>query len=164
MVYRLNYLALAGAALMMSMVSAAERPLEQSVRSPDGKLRAVVHTEGEGSSEAVVEIWLGQTHRFRWSGTSPDGEHGWVIEKTAWTPDGKFFVFSVSSSGGHQPWHHPTFAYRTGTNTLIPLDRVAGSITDPEFRLERGDVLRTRVLKGQDVAGKPAVIRLQTLK
>ena len=163
-VHRPICLALPCAILTISTASAKDRPLERNLRSPNGKLRAVIHTEGEGSSESIVEIWRGKTPRFHWSGTSRDGEHGWVIEKVAWTSDGKFFVFSASSSGGHQPWHHPTFAYHAGTNTLLPLDKVAGPITDAAFRLEKGDVLRTRVLKGQDVAGKAVVIRLRMLK
>jgi hypothetical protein len=39
--------------------------------------------------------------------SSEDSEHGFGIVKAAWTPDNKYFVFSLTSSGGHQSWHFP---------------------------------------------------------
>src|SRR6266849_3231050 len=33
--------------------------------------------------------------------SSDDGEHGFGIVKAAWTPDSYYFVFSLTSSGGH---------------------------------------------------------------
>src|SRR5437899_963523 len=40
--------------------------------------------------------------------SSEDSEHGFGIVKAAWTPDSNYFVFSLTSSGGHQSWHFPT--------------------------------------------------------
>jgi|SRR6267378_2052770 len=34
--------------------------------------------------------------------SSEDSEHGFGIVKAAWTPDNNYFVFSLTSSGGHQ--------------------------------------------------------------
>src|SRR5215475_2710667 len=61
--------------------------------------------------------------------SSKDGEHGFGVVKAAWTPDQRFFVFSLSSSGGHQTWHSPTFFYDLSDGTLRSLDtfvRAAG--------------------------------------
>lgn len=150
--------------LCVAAGSEAPRP-ERRLDAPDGRLRAVIRTDRD-SAESIIEIWSGGKRRFRWSGSSRDGGHGWSVEKSAWTHDGKFFVFSATSSGGHQPWHFPTFVYRASTNTVLNLDRLnlyrfASSITTPNFRLLNHDVVKTQMLgTGQ----KWIPIHLQRLK
>ena len=38
---------------------------------------------------------------------SPKGANGYYVVQAQWTRDGQFFVFSLSSSGGHSPWQAP---------------------------------------------------------
>ena len=39
--------------------------------------------------------------------SSEDSEHGFGVVKAGWTADSQYFVFSLTSSGGHQAWHAP---------------------------------------------------------
>ena len=73
--------------------------------SPDNQLIAKV-TRASKSEESIVDIiemnnGLIISHN---NYASEDGEHGQIVEKAAWTPDGQFFIFTTSSSGGHSPW------------------------------------------------------------
>src|SRR5438132_6956393 len=73
--------------------------------SPDQQLRACVLSVGTHPNppfnESRVEIrnMKGSalaTKDFK----SPDGEHGRNVQKSGWSPDSQFFVFSTASSGG----------------------------------------------------------------
>ena len=74
---------------------------------------------------------------------SEDGEHGYGVEKAAWTPDSRFFVYSLSSSGGHQAWHFPTDFISTTDYKFRRLDDFVGPITDPDFTLTAPDIIKT---------------------
>lgn len=106
--------ALAGAA---GSIQRAER-IARLINSPDSQLRAVIvgfapRTNG-GMNESGVEI---HDHNNRAIATkdftSPDGNDGWLVDMrfATWTPDSQFFVFNVSSSGGHQPWQSPVWFF-----------------------------------------------------
>lgn len=43
--------------------------------------------------------------------SSADGPHGYGVVKAHWTPDSQISVYSMAFSGGHQPWHSPTYSY-----------------------------------------------------
>lgn len=124
------------------------RPVAAAVHeigSPDGTLRALVAASGPGG-ESRVEIVANGRSLIRKSFASADGGHGYSVVHAAWTPDSRFFVFSLTSSGGHQPWLFPTYAYSRRTNRLGSLEGRIGSPTDPDFTLSPPDVLTTKVL------------------
>ena len=39
--------------------------------------------------------------------SSPRGANGYYVFHGQWSPDSQYFVFSLSSSGGHSPWSFP---------------------------------------------------------
>ena len=101
-----------------SICYAAQRAekVAHKIDSPDGQLRAVLiaiaPNTNYGSEESRVEIRdrinrLLSLKDF----TSTDSNHGEIIDNSEWTPDSQFFVFSTSSSGGHQPWQSPVWYY-----------------------------------------------------
>lgn len=83
--------------------------------------------------------------------SSEDGNHGFGVVKAAWTPDNHYFVFSLASSGGHQPWHAPTLFYSAGDNTVRSLDSYADAagISKRDFRLHAPNVVLTEVWRDQ---------------
>ena len=113
--------------------------------SPDGTLHALVAASGPGG-ESRVEIVANGRRLIQKSFASADGSHGYVVVHAAWTPDSRYFVFSLTSSGGHQPWLFPTYAYSRRTNDLSSLEGRIGPPTDPDFKLSPPDVLATKVL------------------
>ena len=75
--------------------------------------------------------------------SSQDMEHGDVVDTCAWTPDSKFFVYSVYSSGGHQAWHFRTEFYSREHNEMHLLDDLVGPVTDPDFTVTTPDIVHT---------------------
>lgn len=154
--------------LAVSLLSPAFADETQKYVSSDGKLQALVipvGKAGDGLRESRVEIRDsgGKILRTR-SFASKDGEHGYIVSHAAWTPDSEFFVFSVYSSGGHQPWHTPTYFYRRSNRQLKLLDDYLGPITDPNFELSAPDILRTSKLKAYgDLESIPVEIKLSNL-
>lgn len=72
---------------------------------------------------------------------SPSGEHGLFIEQASWTPDSKYFVYSTSSSGGHQPWQSLLFVYRRSENVLLDLQDFLPPVADSSFTLSEPDFI-----------------------
>ena len=70
-----------------------------------------------------------------------DHQHGEGVSYAAWTPDSKFFVFSTSSSGGHQPWHGPAYFYARRQNRVLRLDDYIGIGPNLVFSVSSPDVL-----------------------
>lgn len=129
-----------------------------SYYSPDGTLGALVVVTGAGG-ESQVEIREGSdtllTRRF----SSPDGQHGFIVQHAEWTPDSRFFVFSLASSGGHQPWHFPTFFYSRRVNKVEALDPYTGSVADPDFRLSAPDTISVMTVMPADPIGSRKEVR-----
>jgi len=102
--------------------------------SPDGKYQAYVlpvknnRQKNVNESEIIIKTKDGRTFCSKGYG-SEDGEHGLVVEKAAWTPDSGFFVYSMSSSGGHQPWHSPTYYVSVNDRKIRRLDDYIGAVT-----------------------------------
>jgi hypothetical protein len=107
-------------------------------QSPDGRLTArITQIEHTGCGESEIGF-VDQSNRVLASSDyrSNDGGHGLIIEKAAWTPDSRFFVFSTYSSGGHQPYNSPIFVFARQRGTIVPLGRVLqGYVNDPDFRI-----------------------------
>ena len=128
---------------------------QKSYWSPSHALRAVViyrKPHGYGEAESVVKIvsvsgGLLAVRDYRSCG----GGNGQTVVKGDWTPDGRFFIFSTESSGGHSPWHSPTYVYSHLRGKFFSLDGFVGAITTPEFRLMFPSSVRTRTLAAGDV-------------
>jgi len=94
--------------------------------------------------------------------TSEDAEHGFGVVKAAWTPDNNYFVFSLTSSGGHQAWHSPTLFYDPCTGEIHSLDNYAATgISKGYFGLKAPNVVLTEVWRGEE--GIPVRFRLDSL-
>ena len=80
--------------------------------------------------------------------SSEDHEHGFGVVKATWTPDNDYFVFSLTSSGGHQAWHAPTLFYSVRDHGIRSLDNyVAGAagISKGDFTLRPPNTAATEV-------------------
>lgn len=137
--------------------------------SPDGKLVAriapVSVKDGHPARERVVEIRTRKGRVLaRRTYKSRDGEHGYGVVHTGWTPNSRFFVWSMESSGGHSPWHFPTDFWSRRDNRIYSLDRlVNGSVTSDGFQVSPPDRIRLR-LKGSTVTeGVRRTLRLGRL-
>ena len=113
--------------------------------SPDGALVARIRPIGKSGwewSESRIEIRARSGRVLRYvSFASEDHEHGEGVSHAAWTPDSKFFVFSTSSSGGHQPWHGPAYFYARRQNRVLRLDDYIGVGPNLVFSVSSPDVL-----------------------
>jgi hypothetical protein len=85
--------------------------------SPDGTLRAVVYPADPSlnatpdmESRVVIRTSKGETLNSK-DYSSPRGFNGYYVVNAKWSPDSKFFVYSMSSSGGHSPWQFPMAVY-----------------------------------------------------
>jgi hypothetical protein len=94
--------------------------------------------------------------------SSEDSEHGFGLVKGQWTPDSKYFVFSLTSSGGHQAWHAPTQFFNRQDGTIRSLDDyfAASGVSESDFRLVAPDIVKTEVLRDKAV---PVSISLTAL-
>lgn len=103
--------------------------------------------------------------------SSQSGEHGLIIEKASWTPDSEYFVYSTSSSGGHQPWQSLIFIYRRSDNVLLDAQDFLLPVADANFTLSEPDRITLIIwtpfepAKGIDGSIKlPITFRLRDLK
>jgi hypothetical protein len=134
--------------------------------SPDNTSRVVAiseHKFSHASAESRIEIHGAADELLcTLDYSSEDGEHGFGIVKALWTTDSRFFVFSLTSSGGHQAWHAPTQFYdRTSGKVRTLDDFLSGSgISKSDFRIVAPDIVRTEVWENK---GVPVSIRLSRL-
>gem|GEM_PF-850415 len=120
------------------------------VISPDQQLRACILSVGKHPNppfnESRIEIRsmagsVVATKNFK----SPDGEHGRNVQKSEWSPDSQFFVFSTASSGGHSPWHWQTYFYDRRRRTFKEVDDYTGPVIKRNFRLSAPDWIELQV-------------------
>jgi hypothetical protein len=85
--------------------------------SPDKELRAVVlpvdvslYATPDMESRVVIRTRGGETITAK-DYSSPRGENGLYVVEAKWSPDSQFFVYSMSSSGGHSPWSYPIMVF-----------------------------------------------------
>ena len=110
--------------------------------APDGKLTAKVMTRSQKDCEAVILIEKRAHVLAKEKHQSDDHQHGMCVDKAGWTADSQFFVFSLYSSGGHQPWHTPIMFFSKRLGRIVPLEHfVAGAITESKFELSSPDVI-----------------------
>ncbi len=115
--------------------------LAAEFRSPDGSLVAIVSGGGKNESSLEIKSSSGVGLAGK-SYASADGNHGWVIDHGEWTPDSRFFVFSMRNSGGHQSWHSPIEFFSRNANAIESVERHASMVvTDPDFHIIAPSVL-----------------------
>jgi hypothetical protein len=61
-------------------------------------------------SRVVIRSSAGDTVTSR-DHSSPRGANGYYVVSAKWSPDSQFFVYSLTSSGGHSPWSFPIMVY-----------------------------------------------------
>ena len=64
---------------------------------------------------------------------STDGQHGGHIQQITWSDDHKYLVFTTTSSGGHSPWHFPTYVFSTERWAFLLIDDSLPAIADKSF-------------------------------
>jgi hypothetical protein len=100
--------------------------------SPDQALRAIVwpvgmdlHASPDIESRIVIrgaDAKLVTSRDF----SSPRGANGYYVVRAKWSPDSQFFVFSMSSSGGHSPWSFPTWVFSREKAEIFSLSEMIG--------------------------------------
>lgn len=117
---------------------------KQEFTSPGMKTHAVIYNI-HGESKIHILNSKGRI-LFDTSFISEDREHGFGVIRAGWTANSKFFVFSVHSSGGQQPWHFPIFIYSVSGRKLLCIDNLFGAVTS-DFKLSPPDSLETIIMK-----------------
>jgi hypothetical protein len=97
----------------------------QIYASPDKALRASVlpadvslYATPDMESRVVIRTSKGDTLTSK-DYSSPRGTNGYYVYNAKWSPDSQFFVFSMTSSGGHSPWSYPTMVYSRHKNLIV---------------------------------------------
>jgi hypothetical protein len=92
--------------------------------SPDGALRALVfpvdvslYATPDMESRVVIRTSNSDTLISK-DYSSPRGANGYYVVNAKWSPDSQFFVYSMSSSGGHSPWSFPMMVYSRQKNRI----------------------------------------------
>lgn len=104
--------------------------------SPDGTLRAVVlpvdislDATPDMESRVAIRGSKGETLASK-DYSSPRGFNGYYVVNAKWSPDSKFFVYSMASSGGHSPWQFPMAVYSRDKNAFAGVsDMIGGNPT-----------------------------------
>jgi len=100
--------------------------------SPDQALRAIVfpvgmdlHATPDIESRVVIR---GNEARLITSKdySSPRGANGHCVVRAKWSPDSQFFVYSMSSSGGHSPWQFPTWVFSREKERIVSFSDLIG--------------------------------------
>jgi hypothetical protein len=98
--------------------------------------------------------------------SSPQGDDGYYLVKGAWTPDSDYFVYSITSSGGHEPWSFPTAVYSRHGNLVRYVDAMIGGKPNlsPDFTIVAPHTLNTTTWKeaGRIDAAMPVSVDLKT--
>jgi hypothetical protein len=104
---------------------------------------------GYGNGESRVEIKDGIGRLLGSQDYSGGGTQGYHVERARWTPDLAFFVFSMESSGGHQPWHHPTHFFDLRRRKFGSLDTLVDPIGIQSGNFQVRPAARVTVLGNQ---------------
>jgi len=124
--------------------------------SPDGALRALVfpvdvslHATPDMESRVVIRTNKGDTLTSK-DYSSPRGANGYYVANAMWSPDSQFFVYSMSSSGGHSPWSFPIMVYGRRKNVFAAFsDMINGNPTiSAEFNFTGPHTLVASTWKG----------------
>jgi hypothetical protein len=105
----------------------------QTYPSPDATLRALVlpvdvdlHATPDMESRIVIRTSEGKLLTSK-DYSSPRGANGYYVFAAKWSPDSQFFVYSMSSSGGHSPWSFPMWVYSRQKNLIADFSAMIGN-------------------------------------
>ena len=133
--------------LISTLAHSAE---QKKYKSPDGVYVAIIAAVDKSEENSVIiKTKDGKTICSK-SYLSNDGTHGFVVEKASWTPDSKFFIYSMSNSGGHQPWHMPIDFCSVQDKSIYHLDDHVGPITNFDFEVKKPDIIKCTKM-GKDI-------------
>ena len=77
--------------------------------------------------------------------SSASGINGYFVSRGKWSPNLEFFVYTLTSSGGHSPWHRPIGVYTRRENRFATVDDLIGSpIISEEFKFTGPHTLTAR--------------------
>ncbi|SRR6266404_28051 len=158
---------LAAIALVSALPWCLRASSKKEFKAKDGS-RVVVLPIGKPSghedSENRLEFYSPQNQMLcALDYSSEDSEHGFGVVKAAWTPDNNYFVFSLTSSGGHQAWHAPILFYNLRDNSIHSLDSyVDAKISKGAFTLKDPNVVLTEVWREEQPS--PIKFRLDSLR
>jgi hypothetical protein len=104
--------------------------------SPDGAIGIHLRSVSGTCPESIMQVRrkrgdLLLTKKY----ISADCEHGFIMDRGQWSTDSRFFVYFISNSGGHQPWHYPILFYDRKRNRIFNLESTTGPICSPNFTL-----------------------------
>jgi dipeptidyl aminopeptidase/acylaminoacyl peptidase len=145
---------------ILIVMDASVRAMEY--RSPDGALTAVVVVGRGDDCEARIS-WRRTDGQIvlRKEYTSPGHQHGYCIKMASWTPDSQFFVYNLTNSGGHSPWHIPVHFFARRTMTVENLeDYIDDPPTGEKFSVLAPDVIEVTTTALPLDKHKPIVRRL----
>jgi hypothetical protein len=129
----------------------------QQYSAPDGLMRVSVVPVGRepmrAEYESRVEFYSADSKLVcALDYSSEDSDHGYGVVKGGWTPDSQYFVFSLTSSGGHQAWHAPTEFYSRKNGTVRSLnDYFEAGISKSDFRLVSPNTVKTEVWEDKNI-------------
>jgi hypothetical protein len=136
-------------------------------RAPDGAASVTVfparRRSETGAQEDRIEFYGADAKLLcALDYSSEDGEHGFGVVKAGWTSDSQYFVYSLTSSGGHQPWHAPTPFYSRASGRVRELDDFfdAAGIASADFKLVAPNTVETTILREKEEA---VSVRLESL-
>lgn len=128
--------------LLLTVSSVVTKGQTKSFASPHKGIRALIVAIGP---ESRVDIRSSSGALLRRKNfTSRDQSHGEGVDHAEWTSDGRFFVFTTGSSGGHQPWHVATYFYSASRNRFYSVDAIVGAIIS-DFTLRDATLLTIRM-------------------
>lgn len=153
--------------LITSSLLSAVALADSTLLSPDGTFKATF-VEAPARAPGVTECLLnvidhaGKTV-FTKDYRSESGSHGYSLAKAQWTPDSQFLVFTLSSSGGHQPWRFPLYAYSRKRNKLVGLEAKLGPVTSPALVIRAPNTLAVQHQDKKTLADRVSVLQLQNV-
>lgn len=155
-----------GVLTLPAFAQSAKLSAATEYRSPNGshaRVSAVDKLKGFESYESRIEFYNASGKKICTADySSQDGDHGFGVAKAEWSPDGRFFVYSMTSSGGHQPWHAPTNFYDGNNHELCSLDAFLDppGIATPDFLLGAPNLITTFIYGKQN----PSSTRLDRIQ
>ena len=146
---RINSLCILLISSFVAMASLVRAQQPQNYKSPDDFFHVRITPAGKICPEARLAI-LNRAGAvlYRKDFSSSGCEHGYVIVRGEWSPDSKFFVFNVESTGGHQPGHLPVYFYSRRENKLYRLEDFIGYIVARDFTLKAPHIVGTEKQEG----------------
>ncbi len=154
-------------ALPAGLCAAESRSKTDTYVSPDRTLRALVVALPNAPyalGESCIEIRTADNGLlFSHSFGSEDRKHGFGVAQAAWPPNSRFFIFSLVSSGGHQPWRSPTYFVARQDKKMRNLDDYLGTISEPDFQVAPPDNIHVVGRRDVDAHDETFNVRLSEL-